>query len=334
MNDPNTLPTAPQQAPAAPQVPAVTMAERYDIQAFKKRQENVEAFFKIMMREGEPQSGADYGTVPGTKSKALFKPGAEKLASFFHLHPRPVCTAKTEQWAEPSEHSFPLFHYEFCIELVDIETGRIVGSGVGSANSYEPRFRYRQGQRVCPACHEPALLRSKFEGQAWYCNQNRGGCGTAFATGSSEATAIAEQEVGRMPNLDIFAEVNNILKRAKKRALVDAVVSVTRAAGLLVEAGHDEEDDDGGRSRQAQRGGGRGTGAAGSGDQRFITEPQLKRLIMIAKKNDVTDERVKAHIKAQYGLTSKTQITREHYEAIVAWTEAGGQDEPEPGTDG
>ncbi|KKK67335.1 hypothetical protein LCGC14_2955110, partial [marine sediment metagenome] len=59
-----------------------------------------------------------------------------------------------------------------------------------------------------------------------------GGCGAKFA---ETAEAIISQPEGRVENDDPYTLVNTLLKMAKKRALVDAVLSATRSSGLFTQ---------------------------------------------------------------------------------------------------
>lgn len=68
-------------------------------------------------------------------------------------------------------------------------------------------------------------------------------------------------------------------------------------------------------------------GAARSPEQAagVVSEPQLKRLFAIQKEHKVNDESVRVHIFEKYGYKSRNEITRAHYDAIVAWVQKGGK---------
>jgi hypothetical protein len=63
------------------------------------------------------------------------------------------------------------------------------------------------------------VLKSKNEGEGYFCWRKKDGCGALFPLGDK---AIENQEVGRVENPDIADTYNTVLKMAKKRAQVDA----------------------------------------------------------------------------------------------------------------
>ena len=179
--------------------------------------------------------GTDYGVIPGTKSKTLLKPGAEKLASLFRCTPRFEIVEKTEDW------DAMLFHYQFRCFIETNANGAVVAEGFGSANSREGKWRWRQSNRKCPNCGKEAIIKGKADyGGGWLCFAKKGGCGAKWEDGSSE---IESQEVGRVENDDVGTLVNTILKIAKKRALVDASIALTRCSDLFTQDVEDTHDD-------------------------------------------------------------------------------------------
>jgi hypothetical protein len=172
--------------------------------------------------------GEDYGLIPGTGNKpTLLKPGAEKLCDVYGLSREVEVTHRIEDWERP------FFHYEVKATLRSMRTGLVVAEGIGSCNSHETKYRYRQAARKCPVCGTEAIIKGKAEyGGGWLCFGKKGGCGAKFEDGDETITG---QEVGRVENPDVADVVNTILKMAKKRGLVDAVLSATRSSGLLTQ---------------------------------------------------------------------------------------------------
>jgi hypothetical protein len=84
--------------------------------------------------------GVDYGTVPGIDKPFLFKPGAQGLCTFFGYVPSYETLDQIEDW-EGLQHGEPLFYYKFkCTIMKD---NARVGEGIGSASSWESKYRYR-----------------------------------------------------------------------------------------------------------------------------------------------------------------------------------------------
>jgi hypothetical protein len=164
-------------------------------------------FFERVM---EP--GVDYGVIPGTKKPSLWKPGAEKLANLFG-------------WRIAIPHVDEAYSAETGFYRARVELGLVngaqepMGIGVGEANSFEGRFRYR-----------------------WI--------GDKFARAEAERRHIdlsdlMTRKAGpknrqwtefRFENEDPWSQWNNVLKQAKKRALIDVVMACTRATGLFSRA--------------------------------------------------------------------------------------------------
>jgi hypothetical protein len=167
----------------------------------------------------------DYGKQPGTDKDTLFKSGAEKLSEIYAMRPEYEIVDSTQDFDEG------LFKYTIKCVLIDKRNGSQRGEGIASCNSYESKYRYRKGTRKCPDCGKEAIIKGKAEyGGGWLCWQKKEGCGAKWADGASE---IEGQSVDRVENENLADTDNTILKMAKKRALVDAVVSTTRSSGIF-----------------------------------------------------------------------------------------------------
>jgi len=169
----------------------------------------------------------DYGTIPGCGDKpTLFKAGAEKLCVVFRLVPR-IETTTTELGGGHREVS------SVCYMHYSSHDGPVVGQGVGTCSTMETKYRYRQGQRKCPACGRETIIKGKEEfGGGWLCFAKMGGCGAKFG---SVDKSIVDQQVGRVENSDPADCYNTALKMSKKRALVDACLTTTGASAIFTQ---------------------------------------------------------------------------------------------------
>ena len=169
----------------------------------------------------------DYGVVPGTGDKpTLLKPGAEKLCFLFGLRPTFKVVGIVEDWDRG------LFYYRYLCELHDAQ-GNVSASSEGSCNSKEKKYRYRQGERKCPKCGKPTIIKGKEEyGGGWICYAKKGGCGAKFY---DTDPAIVNQETGQIENTEPFDLVNTLQKMAQKRALVAAVLVGTGASQFFTQ---------------------------------------------------------------------------------------------------
>jgi hypothetical protein len=240
------------------------------------------------MRKGE-----DYDQIPGTNKPTLLKPGAEKLAEIYGLSPTFSFETKSEDWATM------FFYYVIRCKLT--RGDRVVAEGLGSCNSREDRYAWRWlFDKEVPADIDKSGLKKK-SGTGKY------GKWTKF----------------RLPNEDIASQVNTILKMAKKRAYVDAVISATRSSGVFTQdvedmpdfadLAQDEDRDFAGEIRTA-------IAAA-----KTLDELAACKRTMAAQKRHVSPE-------AWSELVARGQ--KRHAELSPDANDGAGHDAPEPGEGG
>lgn len=200
------------------------------------RFEALRDFVKSNMR-----AGIDYGIIPGTgkrkiilpggkeeevPERVLHKPGAEKLCTFFGLAKELVILDEVLDWTGKDHGGEPFFYQHVKIRLS--RNGRLIAEADGSANSWESKHRYRQGEYKCPKCEKETIRRSKEDrGGGWYCWGRIGGCGAQFPKSDP---AIESQDVGKRKNPDPADLVNTIQKMAYKRALIAATLVAVNAS--------------------------------------------------------------------------------------------------------
>lgn len=204
-----------------------------NIQAAKARMKEFQQFVKEYLIADE-----DYGTIPGTAKPTLLKPGADKLCELYGLADDFAIESRIEDYSSDP----PLFDYTIKCSLQTRRDGRLVGTGFGSCNSWEGKYRWRESRRKCPLCGKEAIIKGKPEyGAGWLCFKKKDGCGAKFLDGDQ---SIEGQKAGREVNDDIATLKNTILKMAKKRAKVDAVIAVTRSSGIFTQDMDDISDHD------------------------------------------------------------------------------------------
>lgn len=197
-----------------------------NIEEAHQRREAIVEFTKTLMVEG-----TDYGKVPGTKRNTLLKPGAEKLTTHFGLTPRFPIMKETLDWTGADHGGEPFFYFQYMCQL--FKGDYLVGEGVGSCNSWEKKYRFRKGARVCPQCQQEAIIKGKQEyGGGWLCFHKKGGCGAKWPDGEA---AIEDQNVGRVLNDAPQDQVNTIDKMAQKRALIAATLIAVNASEFFTQ---------------------------------------------------------------------------------------------------
>lgn len=156
-----------------------------------------EVMQKVMKR------GTHFDKLPGCGDKpTLLKPGAEKIMMTFRL----ACDPEIEDLSTPDE-----IRYRVKTKLT-ARDGSFVGSGIGECSTNEEKYKWRKA--VCDEEYEetPENMRrnkwGKYQGKAYQIKQIR--------------TAPADL-------------ANTVLKMAKKRSLVDAVLTATAASDCFVQ---------------------------------------------------------------------------------------------------
>jgi len=164
-------------------------------------------FTKQVMKDGK-----DYGTIPGTDKPTLLKPGAEKLNTLFGFAPDFLSIDKIVDF----EKGF--FYFQYRADLY--KDGKKVGSGLGSCNSKEKKYRYRNIPE-------------------WKATENE----KASALRTEERTSKAGKpyKVLVIENQEPFDLVNTIDKMAQKRALVAATLIAANASEFFTQDTEDLE---------------------------------------------------------------------------------------------
>lgn len=169
--------------------------------------------------------GTHYGNVPGVDKPSLAKPGAEVICMMFRLVPQ-------FNDSQPIDLGNGHREYRFTCTLHGPD-GRVMGMGGGSCSTMESKYRYRNGERKCPACGKAAIIKGREEyGGGFVCFGKKGGCGAKFR---EDDKAITDQQVGRVENPDIADLYNTVEKMARKRAHVDATLRATCASGVFTQ---------------------------------------------------------------------------------------------------
>lgn len=236
-----------------------------DVEAMVDTYKKMTLFVRRTMREG-----VDYGTIPGTPKNSLYKPGAEKLQRFFGFSVKTDLAHTIEKWEAPiTEDTFPLFHYRYTTTVWDAND-RMIATCDGEANSYEVKYRWRWvPEHAVPNKYNKEKLETQERLESEF----------AFAVNKAETTGKygkpqeywdswkADIESGaakpikrkarsgdeydawerggvfyRIPNEDIYSQVNTIVKIAIKRSYVGAVIIAANASEYFTQDLEDLSD--------------------------------------------------------------------------------------------
>lgn len=201
------------------------------------------------------QEGQHYGTIPGVGDKpTLFKPGAEKIMATFRLAADPEVVDLSHD---------DIIRYRVKCRL-STKSGIFFGAGLGECSSEEDKYKWR----------------------------------TAASDEEWEAAPEAQRRLKYLRDRQLkqvrtnpYDLANTVLKMAKKRALVDAVLTSTAASDIFTQDIEDMPEELFDRSRAA---------AGGGAERAALKQPQAKAVTgMMRNPNMPATE---AQIKAVYAI--------------------------------
>jgi len=190
--------------------------------------ENVRQQINIIQRVMKEAMVAEthFGVIPGTNKPTLYKAGAEKLCLTFRLSPT-YTVIKSDLGNGHRE-------YEVRCTLTHIPTGKVFGEGVGICSTMETKFRYRGA--AFEETGEP-IPRDAKEKKAEYRKQG-------FGMKKVNDKWLWVKYGERQENPDLADTFNTVLKMAKKRAPVDAVLTATAASDIFAQDLEDMPEDE------------------------------------------------------------------------------------------
>jgi len=247
----------------------------------------IQAFQSLVRKQLVPDH--DFGTIPGTPKPSLWKPGAEKLCKLLGLADSYQVIDKVEDWKEG------FFYYRVTCELRSIRDGTLISQGLGSCNSKESRYRYRWvfGSEV------PENLDKK-----------------SLATKTIRTKKGQKAVMYRIENEDPYSLPNTLLKMAKKRAMIDAVLSAGRLSDIFSQGDGVLPDDNGEQSLKQRR-----QQMLSYFQSKGVSQEQVFDLIGVSRIEQVTLQH----------LAQLKQITSNIKDGIAEITDffGGGEQQPE-----
>lgn len=182
----------------------------------------IQEVMKTVMQEGQ-----HYGKVPGCGDKpSLLKPGAEKLGFVFRLAP----TFEIEERDQSGGHR----EYRVTCRLNAIGSNVFIGAGLGVGSTMEAKYRFRTGPKKPTGREVPKAYWDLRRSDPSKAQEMLGGKG--FGVAKNEAALWEVVEVGERVEHDNPADYyNTVLKMAKKRAQVDAILTATAASDIFTQ---------------------------------------------------------------------------------------------------
>jgi hypothetical protein len=254
------------QPPDAAVVASMDFMPVFDIaRAVQRRNMLVDFTQTIMVKD------VDYGSPTGIGKPSLLKAGAEKLCTFFGLVPEFFITEQVEDWTGSKYNGEPFFYYRYKCKLS--KSGRLIGEGEGSCNTWESKYRYRWVSEAWAKLNgydvallvkrggviseftfavDKAATSGKYGKPPEYWAKFREAIDNGTARRierqqrdgkMSDAWEIDAIEC-RVPNPDVADQVNTCQKMSQKRALVAAVLISVNASEYFTQDIEDLEQID------------------------------------------------------------------------------------------
>ena len=178
---------------------ALSLIDSVDIAAITGTMQKIATFQAVIQKN--LKENHDFGVIAGTGSKpTLLKPGGEKICMMFGLNPEYEFLEKTENYNDG--------FFAYNIKCTLYRNGSPVSQGVGNCNSMEKKYRYINSDTI-PEGVDPTAV--------------------------EKITTKWGQVKYKVPNPHIADLVNTILKMAKKRAFIDAVLQVASLSDVFTQ---------------------------------------------------------------------------------------------------
>ena len=195
----------------------------YDVVDIKRQMDQVHKLMEVTMKENE-----HYGIIPGTQKKSLYKQGAEKLSMMFRLAPK-YTIEKVEMKNGHRETNVSC-------TIIHIPTQTVVAEGVGSCCTMESKFRYRSGAAF-------KILKENIPDDAKEKKTEYRKKGFGMKNTDEGWKWVKYGSAEKQENPDIADVYNTVLKMAKKRAHIDAILTATGASDIFTQDYEPGDDD-------------------------------------------------------------------------------------------
>jgi len=265
--------------PAQEAQKALSIIDSVDLQQVSATMQKIAQFQAVVQRTLKKDH--DYGIIPGTGDKpTLLKPGAEKILMLMGLTSEYDVIEKVQDY----DKGFFAFTVKCTLYKKDLK----ITEGVGHANTKEAKYarRWVTEKKLPDGVDKNSLLKREKEG--------RYGKYTEY----------------QIENDDPYTLVNTVLKVAKKRAQVDAVLTVASLSEIFTQDLEDYEDIQL-QVQQAQ------PKQKSNGGQ--ATEKQLKKLFAMAKELDLDKDTMTAIMQERYKKNTSRDLVKDEASDLIEY---------------
>ena len=177
----------------------LSIIDGVDIQQIAETMQNIARFQAVVQKT--LKQNHDFGVIPGTPKPTLLKPGAEKILMLLGL------TSEYDILEKVEDYDKEIFAYT--VKCTLLKGNMKVTEGLGSCNSKEYKYRWRwvYEDELPPGADKESLEKKTYGNTVKY----------------------------KIENDDICSQANTILKMAKKRAQIDATLTVAALSEIFTQ---------------------------------------------------------------------------------------------------
>jgi hypothetical protein len=181
------------------------------------------------------EPGVDFDKVPGAKKAGLLKSGAELICQVFRFS-----AGKTDMISQVEDRDAGYYSYVIGTPIIHTQSRSQVAYGIGAANSYEPKYRYRYNSDGSKSEHpDPAELQNtlvKMAGKRSYVG------GVLLATGADRifVAGDADELIPASKKTLNYMKYNSFKGVAKDVMLADIKTIIGRDIKEVDELSQDE----------------------------------------------------------------------------------------------
>lgn len=257
-------------APIQEQQNSICIIDNVNLQQVSSTMQKIAQFQTVIQRTLKKDH--DYGVIPGTGNKpTLLKPGAEKILMLMGLTSEYEIVDKVQDY----EGGF----FAFTIKCTIFRNDLKITEGVGHANTKEARYarRWVTEKKLPEGSDKSSLPKREREGK------------------------YGKYIEYQIDNDDPYTLANTVLKMAKKRAQVDAVLTVASLSEIFTQDLEDYTDEIPQAKQQQynQR----------PEQAKMATDAQRKRLFSMSKETGISSDYLKLIVQQVTGKTSSKELT-------------------------
>ncbi|NMA64748.1 MAG: hypothetical protein GX957_00705 [Clostridiaceae bacterium] len=181
----------------------LSIIESIDITAIQSTMQKITSLQAVV--QATLKKDHDYGVIPGTNKPTLLKPGAEKILMMFGLTSEYEFLDRTEDYQKG--------FFAYTLKCILTKNGEKITEGVGQCNTMEGKYRYRwtTENKLPDGVVKETLPKRIKDGK------------------------YGEYAEYKVENDDPYTLANTVLKMAKKRAQIDAVLTVASLSEVFTQ---------------------------------------------------------------------------------------------------